>query len=182
MDVTALAVIKDAAIAQFRAVLVLDALIPFFLALLAVGAAIWALVNWVYETRLRKAKLDIDWARLEIERFKLRRDELISENQIKEQKIADLEKEKASLSQAGQNALAELAASQERTDLTLANLDETTDRLESNLDAGSASTGGLLELLPKDEVARERRVDRRQRKIERQKRAKRKRDHDSAEG
>src|SRR5262249_30945956 len=120
--------------------------VPFFLALLAVGAVMWGIVKWVYETQIRQAKLDIDWARFEIERFKRLQDDLVSENQTREQEIAQLENEEG-LSQAGKNALEELADSQKRTDKTLEKLDETTDQLESNLDAGSASTGGLLEPL-----------------------------------
>jgi hypothetical protein len=161
------------AAAQFLAVF--SAPIPFILALLAVGAAMWGIVKWVYETQLRQAKLDIDWARLEIERFKLRRNDLMLENQTKEDKIAKLEKEKARLSEAGQKALAELAYSTGKTDQTLADLDETTDQLETNLDAGSASTGGLLELLGKDagalarkEARKQRKEARKQRQIERQ--------------
>jgi hypothetical protein len=148
------------ATAQFSAAF--SAAIPFSLALLAWGAAMWGVVKWVCESQLRQAKLDIDLARLEIERFKLRREDLISENQKNEQKIEQLEKDKAVLSQEGQNALKALADSTEKTEQTLAALDETTDQLETNLDAGSASTGGLF--VRKDEVARERRVDRRQRK------------------
>jgi hypothetical protein len=137
--------------------------IPFFLALLGVGAVIWSAVKWAYDTRLDKAKFHIEMAKLDADRFKLREAELTSENQVKTDKIAELEKEKASLSEAGQKALAELADSTERTDQTLEELGDTSDALETNLD--SASTGGLLV----GEVARARRVARRQRKIERQK-------------
>jgi hypothetical protein len=107
--------------------------IPFILALLAVGAAMWGGVKWYFETKLLKAKLNIDWARLDIERFKLRRDDLMSENQKKEHKIAELKEEKAKLSQAGQNALEELTDSTEQTDQTLEELDD--DRRETNSDA-----------------------------------------------
>jgi hypothetical protein len=111
---------------QFHAVFA--APLPFLLALLWVGAVMWGAVRWVCETQLRKAKLEIDWARIDMERFKLRRDDLMSENQMKTDKIAELEKEKASLSQAGQKALAELADSTKRTDETLEELDD--DALE----------------------------------------------------
>jgi len=147
---------------------VLRAPIPFFLALLAVGAVMWAIVKWIFETQLRHVKLDIDAARLAIERIKRQVDDLISEYQIKEQKIAELEKFTPLLSQTGQNALKELANSQKRTDQTLEELDKATDQIETTLEDGSASTGGLLELSSEGEVARE---HRRQRKIEKQKRA-----------
>jgi len=152
--------------AQFYAVFA--APIPFFLALVGVGAVMWGAVKWAYDTRFAKAKFHIEMAKADAERFKLREAELMSENQVKTDKIAELEKEKASLSEAGQKALAELADSTERTDQTLDELGDMSDALETNLDAGSASTGGLLDLR-KDEVARKRRLDRRQRKIERQK-------------
>jgi hypothetical protein len=117
---------------------VFSAPIPFGLALVAVGAGIFIAVRWAYVDQLRKAKKYRNRARKDRQRFKLHQDKLMSENQIKEHKIAQLEKEKASLSQAGQNALAELADSTDKTDQTLAELDD--DRLETNLDAGSASS------------------------------------------
>ena len=110
--------------------------IPFGLAVVVALVVILIAARWAYVDQLRKAKKYRNRARKDRQRLKSLQDKLMSENQTKEHKIAELEKEKARLSQAGQNALAELAASQERTDLTLDELDD--DRLETNLDASSA--------------------------------------------
>jgi hypothetical protein len=99
---------------QFSAVFA--APIPFFLALVVVAALMWRALKWAYDTRLDKANFFIEMAKRDADHFKLREAELISENQVMTDKIAELEKEKASLSDAGQKALAELADSTERTD------------------------------------------------------------------
>jgi len=113
---------------------------PFWFALAAIVMfiPIWLIVRWAYVDQLREAKKYRDRIRKDRQRFKCLKDKLKFENQKKEHKIAVLENEKALLSPAGQNALAELADSQERTDQTLDELHY--DRVETDLDAGSASS------------------------------------------
>jgi DNA anti-recombination protein RmuC len=131
--------------AQFHAVS--SAWIPFILALLAVGAGMWLLVRWAYVPQLHKAKKYRQRADNDIKRFKSQTNELKKENKKKGYKIAELENEKARLSEAGQKALAELADSTEETGQTLEELGDTSDALDTSLDAGSA------ELLGKDAEA-----------------------------
>jgi len=95
-------------------------------------------VQWAYVRQLDKAKKSRDQAIRERERLKAHRQKLKDENKIKADKIAELEKEQALQTSDGKDALAELADSQKRTDETLGEFGD--DRLETNLDARSAST------------------------------------------
>ena len=112
--------------------------IPFVLALLVVGVGMCFAVQWAYVRQLDKAKKSRDQAIRERERLKAHRQKLKDENKIKADKIAELEKEQALQTSDGKDALAELADSQKRTDETLGEFGD--DRLETNLDARSAST------------------------------------------
>jgi hypothetical protein len=115
-----------------------SAWIPFILAVVAMGALMWLPVRWAYLTQLHKAKKYKQRVDKFIARLRSEQNELKEENKKKGFKIAELEREKELLSPDGQKALEELAHSKKITEQTLEELDD--DRLETNLDAGSASS------------------------------------------
>jgi hypothetical protein len=98
-----------------------------------------------------------------IRAIKAREAQLMMQNEVKEDKIAQLEKEKAFLSEAGQKALEELADSTKETDQTLEKLEDTSDALD---DAEAYARKEARK--QRKEARKQRKEARKQRRIERQ--------------